>query len=212
MADFVQTMRDKLPAARSPSIAEYKEVADYVDFVIKWARSEMPRTAPKLANNWFFVLAYALNETIKLRENTLGDGALLQKYGIARRENFIAYADHYLQMRADAFNLGPTGKAVLLNSVYNYDLAKVLRIAPSTGPAPVSPATELSIFWGLQGIEDGLADDRLEPSKTGYPRQSSFADYEYKKFIELGFGVAVAGAIKSVTDLLGPRFGDSWRR
>ena len=103
-------VNDRLPAARSPSTAEYRDVMDYVELVIRLADKNMVKVAPDHVGDWYYILVGALSITIALREGKLTGGPVFDKYGVARRENYIAYADHYLQMRSDAFNLGPAGE------------------------------------------------------------------------------------------------------
>jgi len=212
MTGFDSKLRTKLPAARSPSTAEFREVMDYVEFVIALCDKNMVKVAPEYVGDWYYILVGALNVTIALREGKLTGGPVFDKYGVARRESYIAYADHYLQMRSDAFNLGPVGSSTLNLAVFNYDIAKVLHIVPETGSEPVSPATELSIFWGLRGIEDGLADDKLYPRSSGSPRYLRNAVYERMTFALTGLATTAVGALQIMSEAVGPNFGASWRR
>jgi hypothetical protein len=212
MTGFNDRLRGKLPAGRSPSTDEYRKVMDYVEFVLALCEKDMPRVLPEYAGDWYHTLILALQVTILLREGKLTRGPVLAKYGMARRENWVAYADHYLQMRADAFNLGPAGLPTLQSAVFDYDLAKALGIAPQTGSEQVSPATDLSIFWGLQGIEDGLADDKLDPRSSGSPRYVRNAVYEEMTFALTGMADAIVGAMEIAAHKVGPNYGMSWRR
>jgi hypothetical protein len=212
MDGFDGRLRRKLPAGRSPATDEYRRVMDYVELVLKVCDTNMVKVAPEHVGDWYYLLVGALNVTIALREGTLTGGPVLARYGMARRENFIAYADHYLQLRSDAFNLGPAGLPTLQSAVVNYDIAKVPGIVPQTGSEPVSPATELSIFWGLQVIEDGLADDKLYPRGFGSPRHLRDAVYEKETFLLTGLANAAVGAMEVVRKMTGPRYGMTWRR
>ena len=212
MGGFADRARSRLPAARSPSTAEFKEVMDYVEFVINVCDQNMAKVAPEYAGNWYYILVGALNVTIALREGKLTKGPVYARYGLARRSVNLAYADHYLQMRGDAFNLGPAGKMELQQAVFNYDVAKVMRIVPQTGSEPVSPATQLSVFWGLRGIEDGLKDDQSYPRASGSPRYAGNAAYERVTFALTKAGIIAASALERIGHAYGPGVGDSWRR
>ena len=210
MTGFDDRLLRKLPAGRSPSTEEYRQVMDYVEFVLALCEKDMPRVLPEYAGDWYHTLVLALQVTILLREGKLTRGPVLAKYGMARRENWLAYADHYLQMRADAFNLGPAGLPTLQSAVFNYDLAKVFGIVPQTGSEPVSPATVLSIFWGLQGIEDGLADDKLVPRGSGSPRFLRNAVYEEVTFALTGLANALISGMETAAEMKGHNI--VWRR
>jgi hypothetical protein len=191
MSGVMGQMRGSLPPARHPTASESQEVMDYVVFVVELCTENMAKVKPEYAHNWFYILVAALNVTIALRDGKLTGGPVFQKYGMAARDIKLAYADHYLQMRSDAFNLGPVGAPMLRNAVYSYDVAKQLNIAPKTGSAPVSPPTQLSIFWGLQGIKDGLEDDRLVPRDSGGPRCPGPAAFDEVMFALQTIGVLV---------------------
>jgi|SRR5579871_1353029 len=179
-----------LPAARSPSPAEYDSVKSYIDLVIGTVQKNIERVDAAHKDNWFYILVGALNVTIALRDGNLKGGPILEKFGVAsnapNNDIRLAYADHYLQMRADAFNLGKAGRAELHKAVVNYDLAKVSLFTrtffPKTGAGEISPATDLSVFWGLQGIQDGLEDDARFPRSGDGPREPDHARSEEARF------------------------------
>lgn len=196
MAGFVQNVRSALPAARCPSAGESKFVLDYIDFVIPYSRNILGNNAPEKADDWFYILAMALVVTIALRDGKITHGPLFDKYGKNRLDIEMAYADHYLQMRADAFNFGPSQRTMLQNSVFNYDQLKVMGMVPKTGSQPVSPATDLSIYWGLKGIENGLSDDKQIPRASSGPRHPETAYREIASFL----GAATLIALKAIFD------------
>ena len=133
MTGFDDRLLRKLPAGRSPSTEEYRQVMDYVEFVLALCEKDMPRVLPEYAGDWYHTLVLALQVTILLREGKLTRGPVTRWYGMARRENWLAYADHYLQMRADAFNLGPAGLPTLQSAVFNLVRAQM---GPRFGPRP----------------------------------------------------------------------------
>lgn len=146
----------QLPTGRRPVGREQQVVWDLIQQALSSAPGQIRRIGGFDENDWFYVLVCALNIIIATRDRETAahpDAGL----GSGYQQN-LAYADHYLQMRADAFNLGPDEKENLEAAVMNYDLLKVRGLAFRTGVGPVTPATDVSVYWGMQGIEDGFAD------------------------------------------------------
>jgi hypothetical protein len=184
-----------LPTPRAPSKAELDAVMEVVNFII----AQVQLAFPECKGNWYSVLSYALNAVIMLRDGRmwpstkLGDGsvrdfsAIVDHYcltpGTPATDFKFAYADHYLNMRADAFNFGPYYEVQLKQAVVNYDKAKVRGLVYRTGPSAVSPATDVSMVWGMLGIVDGLKDDKVYPRFSNLlPREPGSTGMEQVNF------------------------------
>ena len=146
----------ELPTRRLPAGAEQLPVWDLIREALGKAPGVVSREGGYDVKDWFYVLVAALQIIITTRERDTAHGP--DATANTARQQALAYADHYLQMRADAFNLGPDSRTMLRNAVLNYDLLKVRGLSIRTGSGPVSPATDVSVFWGMKGIEDGFED------------------------------------------------------
>jgi hypothetical protein len=172
-------------APRTPDSRAQQPVWDIIHVALREAREGVRRTPGYDPNDWFWVLIAALDMVVAIRERDAGAppdlwanvkqaaaeakrvGENMYQNNITRatdanyspRQMALAYADHYLQMRGDAFNFGPAARRELENAVVNYDLLKVRGLAFRTGRGAVSPPTTNSMFWGMKGIQDGF-DDR----------------------------------------------------
>ena len=148
-----------LPAARCPAGLEASPVVDWINTAVKNAPASVK--AHKLdPNDWFWILVAALDWVVSIRDNTphLDLDRQMTVTHVVQSDFDLAYADHYLQMRADAFNFGPEGTTTLRNAALNYEKIKVNGLARKTGSGEISPVTDVSLFWALKGIEDGVAD------------------------------------------------------
>jgi hypothetical protein len=201
--------RSDLPTPRIPNGSEAAPVLDFIARAIAKAPAGLKNVNSKAfffkvdEDDWYNVLAYALAVIIATRDAGKEEPSLLTKIeGYAtvaerifdahphdgqtaadvwlERDLDLAYADHYLQMRADAFVMGPDSKVMLMNAVLNYDLLKLRGLAPRTGSGAVSPATDVSVFWGMQGIADGLEDRKHHTVK---PHKASVRT-EIEQFVE----------------------------
>jgi hypothetical protein len=110
----------------------------------------------------------------------------------SRHDHNLAYADHYLHMRGDAARRGPGWRGFLEQQTRGYDNLKrnVARVRQAAWPSvslaeklvaeaadrmlresdqPMSEPTPESLYWGLQGIEDGLKDHAANPGIDNNP-------------------------------------------
>lgn len=159
-----------LPTPRHPGGREQQPVWDLIEEALSKAPAVVRREGGYDENDWFYVLVAALQIIIVTRErDTARDTSATPN---PARQQALAYADHYMHMRADAFNLGPDSRDMLRNAVHNYDLLKVRGLAFRTGSGQVSPATDVSVFWGMQGIEDGF-EDRKRHTPTSHNREAA---------------------------------------
>jgi hypothetical protein len=162
-------------APQCPSGLEASPVIDYVNRAIDQAKTTLLTKKAGDPKDPFDVLAMALNIIIKTREKqtpaSSDAGVTLQTPNC--KDMDLAYADHYLQMRTEAFNLGPTQRGLMERKVIQYEKEKIDAIADGnaherlrTGVCQPSPPTNMSLYWGLKGIEDGLEDWKVFP-RTG---------------------------------------------
>jgi hypothetical protein len=166
-----------LPAPICPSENDADPVIRYINRAIDKARSDLTARKDPRATDQFYILAYALQVIIKTRE--LPGGAVgVQSISTPNCDDInLAYADHYLQMRTEAFNLGPRARSVMESKVVKYEHEKVDKAARGdsrsmkTGICLPSPATNQSLYWAAKGIEDGLNDYKR------YPRSSPILEY-----------------------------------
>jgi hypothetical protein len=175
-----------VPNPRTPDSREQQPVWDIIQDALAQAPAVV-RATPKVdPDDWFMVLTAALNMVIATRERDAAKGPTVPPDSWGRMahnlvsnhielpggtppsagEMALAYADHYLQMRADAFNLGPDSRKMLQAAVVNYDLLKTRGLIVRTGRGAASPATKDSMFWGMKGIEDGFKDRASHPHKV----------------------------------------------
>jgi hypothetical protein len=156
-------LRASLPdaiAVRCPSLAEAKPVIDWVNRAIERAQIALEEMKDKDADDSYRILVYALDTIIATRERKGSDedetGVCLSLPNCNNID--LAYADHYLQNRAEAFNLGPKGRAWLQSKAKVYNWAKSIGLSYSTGVCPPSPVADFTEYWEMKGIEDGLKD------------------------------------------------------
>lgn len=159
-----------LPAARCPTGMESSVVNQYIEqallrapALIDASNDDVRRTGHGSVydpEDWFYVLVCALNIVIWQRDNEMhwDESDTMSVPRLTERDLNLAYADHYLQMRAMAFNFGPEHRAELENSIIHYDQLKVRGLVPKTGVGEVTPATDTSVFWGLAGMLAGFED------------------------------------------------------
>ena len=174
-----------LPAASCPTGYELSVVNQYIEqallhapAIIEASNDEVKRTGkgseydPK---DWFYILVAALNRIIWQRDNQMhwDETNAISVPALTERDMELAYADHYLQMRAMAFNFGPSHRAELENAIVHYDQLKVRGLVPKTGVGEVTPATNTSVFWGLAGMQAGF-DDRLVHAAHLHVREAIF--------------------------------------
>lgn len=151
-----------LPAPICPSDNDADPVIRYINRAIAKAKKDLVAKKFAHATDLFYILSYALQVIIKTRE--LPGGAHCGDIS-------LAYADHYLQMRIEAFNLGPRARHLMDDMVagYEYEKARKFRAGQAdsmrTGVCAPSPPTNQSVYWALRGIEDGLADYKSHPRK-----------------------------------------------
>ncbi len=166
-----------LPAPICPSQNDADPVIRYINRAIDKAQSDLTARKDPRAKDQFYILAYALQVIIKTRE--LPGGAVgVQSISTPNCDDInLAYADHYLQMRTEAFNLGPRARYVMEREVIKYEQEKVDKAgrgesrSMKTGVCLPSPATNQSMYWAMKGIEDGLNDYKR------FPRSSSILEY-----------------------------------
>jgi len=174
-----------LPAASCPAGYESSAVNQHIEqallrapAIIEASNNEVKRTGKGAAydpKDWFYILVAALNRIIWLRDNQMhwDTTNAVSMPTLTERDMELAYADHYLQMRAMAFNFGPSHRAELESAIVNYDQLKVRGLVPKTGVGEVTPATNTSVFWGLAGMQAGF-DDRTVHAAHLHPREALF--------------------------------------
>ena len=158
-----------------PSGNESEPVISWINRSIRHARFRLQRERPEMAKDPFYVLVYALNVVIKTREKHAPPGVQGLPYPNCGNMNLV-YADHYLQMRCDAFNLGPKSAGFLQKRGKVYDDIKpgmlkhrVTRWMLKTGVCDPSPVTDEEKYWAQRGLKDGLADYARYPSNSIFP-------------------------------------------
>src|SRR5580698_1781048 len=151
-------------APKCPSGLEASPVIDYVNAAIDQAKTTLVAKKVGDPKDPFDVLAAALSIIIKTREKQTHVGAdagvTLQTPNCKNMD--LAYADHYLQMRTEAFNLGPTQRGLMERKVIQYEKEKIDAFSDGSadqklrsGVCPPSPPTNMSLYWAFKGIEDG---------------------------------------------------------
>lgn len=152
-------------------------VVKWINRAIQEARSKLPQIDPEKAKDPFYVLSFALNVIIKTRELGVSVPGVKGLLHPNCNDMSLAYADHYLQMRADAFNLGPKSRGFLQQrgEVYDGLKSKALKHGATrwvfeTGVCAPSPVTDQEKYWAQRGLEDGLKDYNKHPHSTAYPR------------------------------------------
>jgi hypothetical protein len=174
-----------LPAASCPAGYESSVVNRYIEQALLRAPSLIEASNVKVRQtgegteydpaDWFYIRVSALNIIIWQRDNQMHWDATdtMSVPTLTERDMQLAYADHYLQMRAMAFNFGPDHRAELENAVVHYDQLKVRGLVPQTGVGEVTPATNTSVFWCLAGMQAGC-QDRMEHAAHLHIREAIF--------------------------------------
>jgi hypothetical protein len=166
-----------LPAPICPSENDADPVIRYINRAIEQAQSDLKAKTDPRATNPFYILAYALQIIIKTRELPGGASGVQSMLVPNCNDMNLAYADHYLQMRTEAFNFGPKFKSLMEHKVVGYEQEKAEKsgrggeASMKTGVCMPSPVTNQSLYWAMKGIEDGLADYKL------YPRSNPVFEY-----------------------------------
>lgn len=143
-------------------------VIRWIDKAITIARDLVRKKAPEDANDPYYILAAALTIIANTREHAVG------KNHPYCSDMSLAYADHYLQMRVEAFNMGPKHRGFLEKRDRYYDHEKqvakkhrALEWIMETGPCRMSPVTPEEKHWAKRGLEDGLKDYKNYPPEPG---------------------------------------------
>ncbi|MBI5018214.1 MAG: hypothetical protein HZB55_22340 [Deltaproteobacteria bacterium] len=158
-----------LPIPICPSENDADPVVRWINRAIAKAQTDLAAKKDPRAKDPFYILAYALQIIIKTRELPGGANGVQSLPKPNCNDINLAYADHYLQMRTEAFNLGPRARHFMEDRVLEYEKEKVSKAASGqtasmkTGICAPSPATNQSLYWALKGIEDGLTDYKAHP-------------------------------------------------
>lgn len=156
-----------------PSPNESDPVIRWINQAIRQARQKLAEKYPEKAKDPYYILVFALNVIIKTRE-VPGATNGIQGLPYPNCGNMdLVYADHYLQMRCDAFNLGPKGAGLLDKRARVYDKVKTpmlkhdaTRWLMKTGVCDPSAVTDTEKYWARRGLEDGLKDYRRYPENS----------------------------------------------
>jgi hypothetical protein len=158
-----------LPAPICPSENDADPVVRWINRAIDRAQADLAARKDSRAKDPFYILAYALQVIIKTRELPGGANGVQSISTPNCGDVNLAYADHYLQMRTEAFNLGPRARHFMEDRVLAYEKEKASKMATrqtgsmKTGICAPSPVTNQSLYWAMKGIEDGLADYKAYP-------------------------------------------------
>lgn len=152
-----------------PDGNESNPVIRWVDKAIRVSRALLRKKHPKYADDPYYIMALAVTVLANTREHAVG-----KKHPYCT-DMSLAYADHYMQMRVEAFNLGPKARGLVENTDLTYDGLKLEAMQHhklrkmKTGVCAPSPLTLEEMLWAKRGLEDGLKDYKKYPPDSIIP-------------------------------------------